>query len=104
MTNHTTNENQLLNSRELAGVLGLAPDTVRRAAKAGAIPFVRIGGAVRFNADHVATITRDGFTWPDKAAKSGNACRNGCTGLKRDGDNASTPKRENRTKPNPRKL
>jgi excisionase family DNA binding protein len=62
----TTNATQLLSARELAGVLGLCPDTIRRAAKAGAIPSLRAGGAVRFNSEHVAKITRDGFAWPRK--------------------------------------
>ncbi len=65
MTN-TTNAAQLLSPRDLARVLGLCPDTVRRAAKAQAIPSLRIGGAIRFNAEHVAQITRDGFAWPRK--------------------------------------
>ncbi len=62
----TTNATQLLSARELAKCLGLCPDTIRRAAKAGAIPSLRAGGAVRFNSEHVATITRDGFQWPRK--------------------------------------
>jgi excisionase family DNA binding protein len=65
MTN-TTKATQLLSPRELAGVLGLCPDTVRRAAKAQAIPSLKIGGAIRFNPEHVETITRDGFAWPRK--------------------------------------
>ncbi len=65
MTN-ATNVMQLFSPRELAGVLGLCPDTVRRAAKAGAIPSLKVGGAVRFNESHVAQITRDGFAWPRK--------------------------------------
>jgi excisionase family DNA binding protein len=67
-TNATRTAPQLLTARELAGVLGLCPDTIRRAAKAGAIPFVKVGGAIRFNENHVAQITRDGFQWPRKAA------------------------------------
>jgi excisionase family DNA binding protein len=63
----TTNTTQLLSPRELAKCLGLCPDTIRRAAKAGAIPFVKVGGAIRFNAAHVETVTRDGFQWPKKA-------------------------------------
>ncbi len=62
----TTNTTQLLSARELAGVLGLCPDTIRRAAKAGAIPHLRAGGAIRFNPEHVAQITRDGFQVPRK--------------------------------------
>jgi excisionase family DNA binding protein len=60
------NPPQLMNPRELAKCLGLCPDTIRRAAKAGAIPSLRAGGAVRFNSDHVAQITRDGFAWPKR--------------------------------------
>ncbi len=62
----TTNATQLLSARELAGVLGLCADSVRRAAKAGAIPHLRAGGVLRFNAEHVAQITRDGFHVPRK--------------------------------------
>lgn len=57
---------QLLSPRELAGVLGLCPDTVRRAARAGKVPFLKVGGAIRFNADHVAQITREGWQCPKK--------------------------------------
>jgi len=57
---------QLLSARELATALKLCPDTIRRAAKAGAIPSLKAGGAIRFNADHVAQITRDGFAWPKR--------------------------------------
>jgi excisionase family DNA binding protein len=57
---------KLLSPRELAKCLGLCPDTIRRAAKAGAIPSLRAGGAVRFNSEHVAQITRDGFAWPKR--------------------------------------
>ncbi len=62
----TQNPPQLLSPRELAAVLGLCPDTIRRAAKAQAIPSLRIGGTVRFNSEHVAQITRDGFAWPKR--------------------------------------
>jgi len=62
----TTNATQLLSPRELALLLGLCPDTVRRAAKAGAIESLKVGGAIRFNAEHVAQITRDGFAWPKR--------------------------------------
>jgi excisionase family DNA binding protein len=62
----TQNPPQLMNPRELASLLGLCPDTIRRAAKAGAIPSLRAGGAVRFNSEHVAQITRDGFAWPKR--------------------------------------
>ena len=63
------NPTQLLSPRELAQVLGLCPDTIRRAAKAGAIPSLKAGGAIRFSGEHVAQITRDG--WPCKT-KSDN--------------------------------
>ncbi len=62
----TTFATQLLSARELATALKLCPDTIRRAAKAGAIPSLKVGGAVRFNESHVAPITRDGFQWPRK--------------------------------------
>jgi excisionase family DNA binding protein len=62
----TTNTTQLLSARELAAVLGLSPDSVRRAAKAGSIPFVKAGGVLRFNAEHVAQITQFGFQPPRK--------------------------------------
>jgi excisionase family DNA binding protein len=57
---------QLLTARELATALKLCPDSVRRAAKAGKIPFLRTGGAIRFNPEHVAQIMRDGFQCPRK--------------------------------------
>jgi excisionase family DNA binding protein len=60
------NPPQLLTARELATALKLCPDTIRRAAKAGAIPSQKLGGAIRFNSEHVAQITRDGFQWPRK--------------------------------------
>jgi excisionase family DNA binding protein len=62
----TTDTKQLLSARELAGVLGLCPDSVRRAAKAGKIPHLRAGGAIRFNPEHVAQITQFGFQPPRK--------------------------------------
>ncbi len=57
---------QLLTARELATALKLCPDSVRRAAKAGKIPFLRAGGAIRFNPEHVTQIMRDGFQCPRK--------------------------------------
>lgn len=68
-TTHGAQNAPLLNAAQLAGVLGLAPETIRRAARLGAIPCLRAGGVIRFNADHVATITRDGFAWPEKTAQ-----------------------------------
>jgi len=65
------NPPQLLTARELATALKLCPDTIRRAAKAGAIPSLKIGGAIRFNENHVAQISRDGFAWPKKPNESG---------------------------------
>jgi excisionase family DNA binding protein len=65
-TSATQNPPQLLSARELATALKLCPDTIRRAAKAGAIPSLRAGGAVRFNPEHVAQITAHGFAWPKR--------------------------------------
>ncbi len=65
-TNTTERPPQLLTARELATALKLNPETIRRAAKAGAIPSLKIGGAIRFNPEHVAQISRDGFAWPKK--------------------------------------
>jgi excisionase family DNA binding protein len=38
---------------ELAERLGISRETVRRMAREGRIPFIRIGTAVRFNVDEV---------------------------------------------------
>jgi excisionase family DNA binding protein len=63
--NHTTSQTtQMLSARELAELLKLAPDTVRRAAKKGAIPSLKLGGALRFTEEHIAQITERGFQWP----------------------------------------
>jgi excisionase family DNA binding protein len=62
----TQNPPQLLSARELATALKLCPDTIRRAAKAGKIPHLRAGGAIRFNPEHVAQVMRDGFQCPRK--------------------------------------
>jgi excisionase family DNA binding protein len=63
---NTTIETQLMSARELGDLLQLHADTVRKAAKAGLIPHLRAGGAIRFNPEHVAQITRDGFQVPRK--------------------------------------
>jgi len=60
------NPPQLLTARELASALKLCPDTIRRAAKAGKIPHLRAGGAIRFNENHVAQITAHGFALSKK--------------------------------------
>jgi excisionase family DNA binding protein len=65
-TNAPQSPPQLLTARELATALKLCPDTIRRAAKAGAIPSQKLGGAIRFNAEHVAQITAHGFAWPKR--------------------------------------
>ena len=75
-TNATQNPPQLLTARELATALKLCPDTIRRAAKAGAIPSLKIGGAIRFNENHVAQITRDGFAWPKRETNESGASEN----------------------------
>ncbi len=63
---NTTIETQLMSARELGDLLQLHADTVRKAAKAGLIPCVRIGGTIRFSGAQVAQITRDGFAWPKR--------------------------------------
>jgi predicted site-specific integrase-resolvase len=55
---------KLLSPRELAGVLGLCPDSVRRATKRGLISCVRIGGAIRYRPEDVEKVMSDGFAWP----------------------------------------
>lgn len=43
----------LINARDLAGVLGVCRETVRRMARDGRIPFVRVGKSVRFDLEAV---------------------------------------------------
>ena len=38
-----------LSIKELAAHFGVSPDTIRRAARAGLLPFTRVGTAYRFN-------------------------------------------------------
>jgi excisionase family DNA binding protein len=47
---------RLLDTAELAKILGVSERTVRRRVKDGLIPVVRIGKLVRFNPDHIETI------------------------------------------------
>jgi excisionase family DNA binding protein len=47
-----------LTARELAGILGLAPRTVRDRAAQGAIPAFKIGAAIRFDPKAIATWLR----------------------------------------------
>jgi excisionase family DNA binding protein len=47
---------QLLDTAELAAMLGVSERTVRRHVKAGLIPAVRIGKLVRFPPDHIEKI------------------------------------------------
>ncbi len=55
------NPSQLLTAREMASLLQLNPETVRRACKAGKLPHIRIGGTLRFSGEHIEAIFRDGF-------------------------------------------
>jgi excisionase family DNA binding protein len=47
---------QLLDTAELAAMLGVSERTVRRRVKDGLIPAMRIGRIVRFHPDHIETI------------------------------------------------
>jgi len=44
---------RLLDTAELAAMLGVSERTVRRHVKAGLLPAVRIGRIVRFHPDHI---------------------------------------------------
>jgi len=57
----TLDVGQLITPRQLAGVLGLDPETVRRAARAGVIPSVQFGAAWRFTPEHVREIRAKGW-------------------------------------------
>lgn len=51
-----THDVRLLDTAELAKVLGVSERTLRRHVKAGLIPAVRIGKLVRFHPDHIEKI------------------------------------------------
>ncbi len=55
MNEHLKNV-QLLDTAELAAMLGVSERTVRRRVKDGLIPAMRIGRIVRFHPDHIETI------------------------------------------------
>ncbi|MCZ8280122.1 MAG: helix-turn-helix domain-containing protein [Acetobacteraceae bacterium] len=55
MNEHPKNV-RLLDTAELAAMLGVSERTVRRHVKAGLIPAVRIGKLVRFHPDHIEKI------------------------------------------------
>jgi excisionase family DNA binding protein len=50
--------NALMSIKQLAELLGVSPDTVRRAARSGLIPFTREGTAYRFDWDKVRQAMR----------------------------------------------
>jgi len=51
-------EPRYVDSAGAARILGLAPVTVRRAAKAGPLPAVRVGGEWRFLVEDLRTLPR----------------------------------------------
>lgn len=53
---------KLLTPVQLASLLGLVPETVRRAARSGAIPSVRYGSARRFTPEQVQMIIKNGWS------------------------------------------
>ena len=55
MNEHPKNV-QLLDTAEVAAMLGVSARTVRRRVKDGLIPAMRIGRIVRFHPDHIETI------------------------------------------------
>lgn len=55
MNEHPKNV-QLLDTAEVAAMLGVSERTVRRRVKDGLIPAMRIGRIVRFHPDHIETI------------------------------------------------
>lgn len=55
MNEHPKNV-QLLDTAEVAAMLGVSERTVRRHVKAGLIPAVHIGKLVRFHPDHIEKI------------------------------------------------
>ncbi len=55
MNEHPKNV-QLLDTAELAAMLGVSERTVRRHVKAGLIPAVRVGKLVRFHPDNIEKI------------------------------------------------
>lgn len=55
MNEHPKNV-QLLDTAEVAAMLGVSERTVRRHVKADLIPAVRIGKLVRFHPDHIEKI------------------------------------------------
>ncbi len=57
-------EPRYVDSAGAARILGLAPVTVRRAAKAGRLPAVRIGGEWRFSVEDLRTLPR--YRSPDE--------------------------------------
>ena len=51
---------RLINSKELAEYLGVAPQTVRIWVSQRKIPFLKLGSAVRFSQEQVEEILRNG--------------------------------------------
>lgn len=66
-----------LSIKELAAYLGVSTDTIRRAARAGEMPFTRIGTAYRFDLRQVSAQMerkgRDGFRRGSAGAPGGGS-------------------------------
>ncbi len=68
-TDATQTPPPLLTAAQLAQALGLCSASVRRAAKAGCIPFIKTGGRIRFTPEQVSYVMREGFSVPKSKKK-----------------------------------
>lgn len=56
-------KSRMYSQRELAGVLGMHVDTIRKATAQNRIPFVQQGTRKKFTPEMVKQICSNGFTW-----------------------------------------
>jgi excisionase family DNA binding protein len=60
-----------LSIKELAAILGVSTDTIRRAARVGNLPFTRVGTAYRFNLRQVLAQTERNARDPSRKRSAG---------------------------------
>lgn len=65
----------LMTTREVAGMLAISAQTVRRLVRAGELRAVRVGGSVRFRIDDVAELVRRGLLDGEGADRKPAAAR-----------------------------
>jgi excisionase family DNA binding protein len=64
-----------MTTREVAGLLAISAQTVRRLVRAGDLRAVRVGGSVRFRTDDVAELVRRGLLEGECAERTPAAAR-----------------------------